>query len=115
MASRVDLEAKQQLVLPILMTRQDLQADHDWVTLEFYRPWRIVRRVMRHIRRPGGLKTATLRQRMAKAPEEVIRKAIKGMLPRGPLGRQMLRKLHVYAETDHPHQAQQPKPRELDS
>jgi large subunit ribosomal protein L13 len=63
---------------------------------------------------PGGLRTATLRERMAKHPEEVVRGAIKGMLPRGPLGRQMLRKLHVYAHTDHPHQAQQPKPLELD-
>lgn len=63
---------------------------------------------------PGGLRTATLRERMAKHPEEVVRGAIKGMLPRGPLGRQMLRKLHVYAEADHPHQAQQPKPLEMD-
>ncbi len=63
---------------------------------------------------PGGLRTATLRERMAKHPEEVVRGAVKGMLPRGPLGRQMLRKLHVYAQADHPHQAQQPKPLELD-
>jgi large subunit ribosomal protein L13 len=63
---------------------------------------------------PGGLRTATLRERMAKHPEEVVRAAIKGMLPRGPLGRQMLRKLHVYAQADHPHQAQQPKPLELE-
>jgi len=63
---------------------------------------------------PGGLRTATLKERLAKRPEEVIRGAVKGMLPRGPLGRQMLRKLHVYAEADHPHQAQQPKPLELD-
>ena len=63
---------------------------------------------------PGGLRTATLRERMAKHPEEVVRGAVKGMLPRGPLGRQMIRKLHVYARADHPHQAQQPKPLELD-
>lgn len=63
---------------------------------------------------PGGLRTTTLRERMAKHPEEVVRGAVKGMLPRGPLGRQMLRKLHVYAQADHPHQAQQPKPLELD-
>ncbi len=63
---------------------------------------------------PGGLRTTTLRERMAKHPEEVIRGAVKGMLPRGPLGRQMLRKLNVYAQADHPHQAQQPKPLELD-
>lgn len=63
---------------------------------------------------PGGLRTMTLRERMVKHPEEVVRGAVKGMLPRGPLGRQMLRKLHVYAQVDHPHQAQQPKPLELD-
>lgn len=63
---------------------------------------------------PGGLRTTTLRERMAKHPEEVIRGAVKGMLPRGPLGRQMFRKLNVYAQADHPHQAQQPKPLELD-
>ena len=63
---------------------------------------------------PGGLRTTTLRERMVKHPEEVVRGAVKGMLPRGPLGRQMLRKLHVYAQADHPHQAQQPKPLELD-
>ena len=62
---------------------------------------------------PGGLRTATLKDRMAKEPDKVIRGAVKGMLPRGPLGRKMLTKLHVYAGSDHPHQAQQPKPREL--
>lgn len=62
---------------------------------------------------PGGLRTATLRERMAKEPDKVIRGAVKGMLPRGPLGRKMLTKLHVYAGGEHPHQAQQPKPREL--
>ncbi len=62
---------------------------------------------------PGGLRSATLKDRMAKEPDKVIRGAIKGMLPRGPLGRQMLTKLHVYAGSDHPHEAQQPKPREL--
>lgn len=62
---------------------------------------------------PGGLRTATLKDRMAREPDKVIRGAIKGMLPRGPLGRKMLTKLHVYAGSDHPHEAQQPKPREL--
>ena len=62
---------------------------------------------------PGGLRTATLKDRMEKEPDKVVRGAIKGMLPRGPLGRQMLTKLHVYAGSDHPHEAQQPKPREL--
>lgn len=63
---------------------------------------------------PGGLRTATLKERMEKQPDQVVRGAIKGMLPRGPLGRQMLRKLHVYADAEHPHQAQQPKPLELE-
>lgn len=63
---------------------------------------------------PGGLRTATLKERMEKQPDQVVRGAIKGMLPRGPLGRQMLRKLHVYDGAEHPHQAQQPKPLELE-
>ena len=63
---------------------------------------------------PGGLRTTTLKERMEKQPDQVVRGAIKGMLPRGPLGRQMLRKLHVYAGAEHPHQAQQPKPLELE-
>jgi large subunit ribosomal protein L13 len=58
----------------------------------------------------GGLRSITLKKRMATEPEEVVRGAVRGMLPRGPLGRQMLRKLNVYAGPDHPHQAQQPKP-----
>ncbi len=63
---------------------------------------------------PGGLRTTTLKERLAKEPEKVLRGAIKGMLPRGPLGRQMLRKLNVYAGPEHPHQAQQPKPMEIE-
>ncbi len=67
----------------------------------------------RYTGHPGGLKKATLKHRMDKEPEAVIRGAVKGMLPRGPLGRQMLRKLHVYADAEHPHQAQQPQLLEL--
>jgi large subunit ribosomal protein L13 len=67
----------------------------------------------RYTGHPGGLKTTTLKNRMEKEPAAVIRGAVKGMLPRGPLGRQMLRKLHVYADAEHPHQAQQPEPLEL--
>jgi len=63
---------------------------------------------------PGGLRSVTLKDRMEKEPDQVVRGAIKGMLPRGPLGRQMLRKLHVYAGNEHPHQAQQPKPLDLE-
>ncbi len=68
----------------------------------------------RYTGHPGGLRTTTLQERMAKHPEEVVRGAIKGMLPRGPLGRQMLRKLHVYAGPEHPHKAQQPRPLALE-
>ena len=57
----------------------------------------------------GGLKETTLREMMAKKPEEVVRLAIKGMLPKGPLGREMITKLHVYAGPDHEHQAQKPE------
>ncbi len=57
----------------------------------------------------GGMKSATLREKMAKKPEQVIELAVKGMLPKGPLGRQMYSKLHVYAGPDHKHQAQQPE------
>ena len=59
---------------------------------------------------PGGLRTERMKDRLARDPESVMRNAVKGMLPRGPLGRQMLRKLHIYAAPEHPHQAQQPKP-----
>ena len=64
----------------------------------------------RHSGYPGGLRTRTLDQMLERKPEEVIRLAVKGMLPRNRLGRQQLRKLKVYAGPDHPHQAQQPKP-----
>ncbi|SKB78061.1 large subunit ribosomal protein L13 [Lachnospiraceae bacterium] len=63
----------------------------------------------RHSDYVGGLKTATLREKLAKKPEEVIELAVKGMLPKGPLGRQMYRKLHVYAGAEHDHAAQQPE------
>lgn len=57
---------------------------------------------------PGGLKTISFEKLLDKAPERVIQLAVKGMLPRSPLGRAMIRKLKVYAGTDHPHTAQQP-------
>lgn len=57
----------------------------------------------------GGMKETTLKEKMAKKPEQVVELAIKGMLPKGPLGRQMYRKLFVYAGPDHKHAAQQPK------
>lgn len=54
----------------------------------------------------GGLKEATLREKLEKKPEQVIELAVKGMLPKGPLGRQMFTKLHVYAGPEHKHEAQ---------
>ena len=57
----------------------------------------------------GGMKETTLREMMAKKPEQVIELAVKGMLPKGPLGRTMIKKLHVYAGAEHVHQAQKPE------
>ena len=57
----------------------------------------------------GGMKETTLREKLAKKPESVIELAVKGMLPKGPLGRQMLTKLHVYAGAEHKHEAQKPE------
>ncbi|MBW2473828.1 MAG: 50S ribosomal protein L13 [Deltaproteobacteria bacterium] len=63
----------------------------------------------RHSGYTGGLTTITADKLLEKAPEELIRKAVKGMLPKNKLGRQMYRKLKVYCGANHPHQAQQPK------
>ncbi|HET9072917.1 MAG TPA: 50S ribosomal protein L13 [Acidimicrobiales bacterium] len=68
----------------------------------------------RHSGYPGGLRSRTYRELLDTRPEEVVRRAVKGMLPKGPLGAQMLRKLKVYAGPTHPHQAQGPKPLEVD-
>ena len=57
----------------------------------------------------GGMKETTLKEMMAKKPEKVIELAVKGMLPKGPLGRTMIKKLHVYAGAEHAHQAQKPE------
>ena len=57
----------------------------------------------------GGLKEATLREKLEKKPEQVIELAVKGMLPKGPLGRQMYTKRHVYAGPEHKHEAQKPE------
>ncbi len=57
----------------------------------------------------GGLKETTLREMKAKKPETVVEMAVKGMLPKGPLGRQMYKKLHVYAGAEHGHAAQKPE------
>lgn len=63
----------------------------------------------RHTSFPGGLKEATAGEMLAKKPEELIRKAVKGMLPKNKLSRHMLKKLKVYTGSAHPHEAQQPK------
>ncbi len=63
----------------------------------------------RHSGYPGGLKTRTLEQRMQRHPEEVIRDAVKGMLPRNKLGRRLITKLKVFRGPEHTHQAQQPQ------
>ena len=67
----------------------------------------------RHSGYPGGLKSMTLREMMSRFPNRALKYAIKGMLPKGPLGRRMYKKLKVYAGAEHPHQAQQPASMEL--
>lgn len=63
----------------------------------------------KHTGYPGGIKSTTFEKLIAKKPEEVIETAVKGMLPKGPLGRQMFRRLRVYAGTEHKHSSQQPQ------
>jgi large subunit ribosomal protein L13 len=69
----------------------------------------------RHSGYPGGLKVRTLGEQLERRPEEVIRHAVKGMIPRTRLGRKQLTKLKVYAGPDHPHAAQKPQPMEMQS
>ena len=64
---------------------------------------------VRHSGYPGGLRAETLEGLLARRPEEVIRRAVRGMLPQNRLGEQMIRKLHVYAGGEHPHAAQKPQ------
>ncbi|MHB8630393.1 MAG: 50S ribosomal protein L13 [Candidatus Limnocylindria bacterium] len=64
---------------------------------------------IRHSGYPGGFKAETLERLLARRPEEVVRRAVRGMLPRNRLGEKMSRKLFVYAGPEHPHQAQRPK------
>jgi large subunit ribosomal protein L13 len=68
------------------------------------------KRAYRHSGYPGGMHSIAYGDLLAKHPERVVEKAVKGMLPKNTLGRSMLRKLKVYAGPDHPHQAQQPTP-----
>jgi large subunit ribosomal protein L13 len=64
----------------------------------------------RHSGYPGGLKEISLRDQLNRHPDRVIRFAVRGMLPKNRLGRQMIKKLKIYATPGHPHEAQQPKP-----
>jgi large subunit ribosomal protein L13 len=73
------------------------------------------KRYYRHSGYPGGLRSRTLEEMLQRRPEEVIRKAVKGMLPRNRLGRAQLTKLKVYAGPDHPHEAQKPEPMEIET
>jgi len=68
----------------------------------------------RHTGHPGGLKSETFEKRLARKPESVIETAVKGMLPKNPLGRAMYRKLKVYAGGEHNHHAQQPQTLEIE-
>lgn len=63
----------------------------------------------RHSGRPGGMKTETFAQLQSRVPERIVEQAVKGMLPKNTLGRQLFTKLKVYVGSDHPHQAQQPE------
>src|SRR5204863_1232831 len=72
------------------------------------------KRYYRHSGYPGGLKSRTLQEMLDRRPEEVIRRAVKGMLPRNRLARKQLTKLKVYAGPDHPHVAQKPQPLEIE-
>ncbi len=67
----------------------------------------------RHSGYPGGLRQRTLREQLERRPTEVLRTAVKGMLPRNRLGRQQLTKLKIYAGPEHPHEAQAPTPLEV--
>jgi large subunit ribosomal protein L13 len=68
------------------------------------------KRYYRHSQYPGGFRSENLESLMARNPERVLRLAVKGMLPKGPLGRQMLKKLKIHPGPTHPHTAQQPQP-----
>jgi large subunit ribosomal protein L13 len=71
------------------------------------------RRYVKYSGYPGGLKSQSLRELFEKRPEEVVYRAVRGMLPHTKLGRAQIRKLHVFAGAEHPHQAQKPETRQL--
>jgi large subunit ribosomal protein L13 len=70
--------------------------------------------IYHHSGYPGGLRSQTFRDQMDRKPEEAVRRAVRGMLPKGTLGRQMLKKLKIYGGAEHPHQAQGPQPLALE-
>lgn len=72
------------------------------------------KRYYRHSGYPGGLRSRTLREQLDRRPTEVLRVAVKGMLPKNRLARQQITKLKIYAGPEHPHEAQNPKPLETD-
>jgi len=73
------------------------------------------KRYYRHSGYPGGLRSRTLREQLERRPTEVLRVAVKGMLPKNRLARQQITKLKIYAGPEHPHEAQNPRELELDS
>jgi large subunit ribosomal protein L13 len=88
----------------IVINAEKIQVTGDKLAQKLY--WR-------HSGYPGGIKSRSLAQMLERRPEEVIRKAVKGMLPRNRLARKQITKLKVYSGPEHPHQAQQPKPLEI--
>lgn len=71
------------------------------------------KRLYRHSGYPGGIKSESFAEMLGRKPADAVRRSVKGMLPKGPLGRQQMTKLKVYAGPDHPHAAQSPKPLEI--
>lgn len=88
----------------VVINAKDIQVTGRKATDKLYR---------HHSGYPGGLKTISFDKLKAKKPELIIEKAVKGMLPKGPLGREMFRKLRVYPGAEHQHAAQQPTPLEI--
>ncbi len=76
---------------------------------------RTAKRYYRHSGYPGGLRSRTFEEMLARRPEEIIRLAVKGMMPRNRLARKQITKLKVYAGPDHPHVAQKPQPMEIEA
>ena len=71
------------------------------------------KRIYRHSGYPGGIKSESFAEMLGRKPADAVRRSVRGMVPKGPLGRQQMTKLKVYAGPDHPHAAQSPKPFEI--